>query len=95
MDRSVAWVKAFSEIVKAGISELGVIVAAFILFYQNAKTGGEIKKGIQDTKQEMAERFHAQGQRINEVALAVDPNAAPVPVTEINGPTVVAPTPGA
>jgi hypothetical protein len=88
-ERAVAWVKGLSEIVKTGIGELGVIAAAVMLFIQNARSGRKFEEKINATKQEMAERFHNQGQRINDVALAVNPPT--LPVETIDRPTVLKP----
>lgn len=91
-ERAVAWVKGLSEIVKTAIGELGVIAAAVMLFIQNARSGRKIdeaKQEMAETKQEIATRFHNQGKRINDVALAVNPSGAPV--EEIDGPTLIKP----
>jgi hypothetical protein len=84
-DRGVAWVRAFAEVVKAGIAELGVIIAAVLLLLQNVKAS----RTIEETKAHIEQRLDNQAKRINDVAIAAAPGAAPIiPVSE---PTVVTP----
>lgn len=86
-DRGVAWVRAFSEIVKAAISELGIIAAAVLLLVQNIKNG----RTIEETKAHLDQRLDNQAKRINDVAIAAAPGAAPV--VEVSEPTLVTPAP--
>jgi Cu/Ag efflux pump CusA len=84
-DRGVAWVRAFSEVVKAAIAELGVIVAAALLLIQNIRNS----RTIEETKAHIEQRLDNQAKRINDVAIAATPGAAPIiPVDE---PMVVTP----
>lgn len=84
-DRGVAWVRAFSEVVKAAISELGVIIAAVLLLLQNVRTSRTIK----ETKDHIDQRLDTQARRINDVALAAAP--ATLPVEEVTEPKIIKP----
>lgn len=76
-DRGVAWVRAFAEVVKAAIAELGVILAAVLLLLQNVKT----RQTLKETKEHIDQRLDNQARRINDVAIAAAPaTAQPDPI---------------
>ena len=65
-----AWVEAVSSVLDVSIAKVGVLGLALIAVYQNLRTRAEMK-----------ERLDRQGERIDQVALAVPAAATgPLPV---------------
>jgi hypothetical protein len=84
-DRAKAWVEAIALVLDVLVAKVGVLGLAIIAVWQNFKA----KAAIRETK----ERLDRQGERIDQVALAVPPAMTstvkieqpadqPIPVTE-------------
>lgn len=75
-DRAKAWVEAIALVLDILVSKVGVLGLAIIAVWQNLRAKAEIK-----------ERLDRQGERIDQVALAVPP----VGMSATNGPVAAAP----
>lgn len=65
-DRAKAWVEAIALVLDILVAKVGVLGLAIIAVWQNLRAKAEIK-----------ERLDRQGERIDQVALAVPPIGAP------------------
>lgn len=74
-NRAISWEKAFAEVLKQAIADLGIIAAAVLLLVQNVRssqTVKDLKEEIRGTKEEVNQRFSDQGKKINDVAIATN-----------------------